>query len=606
MKISLHGSWLYLVDLLNQGFEQKWFEFENFKQNIDINEVNLPKCWNNIVENGESKYDRYEGVMWFSKEFEIENIDENCDYYLHFNGVNYLSRVWLNGTFLGMNEGGFLPFKFKISDYIKKDLNNLIVQVDSTRKSDGIPGKGTDWYNWGGIYRDIYIEFLPKARIYQVKIKTTKIERDKVNIELSFELTNPFRSSWEIFYNDNIVTKGQIRGTILKGVTKIEVLKPKLWDPQHPHLYTLKIFNDKKECIYNTKFGIRLIEIKNGHLFLNKKIADLRGINLHEELLPFARTIPIEERKKDLIMMKKLGFNALRTAHYPHDESLIKLADELGIYILEEIPIYWRIQFKNPKILILATKMIHFLIERDYNHPSVIMWSLGNEIPVENKYCKHVLTYLYQLARKQDDSRIITHVSNRIWGDPLRKLSDVVCLNIYFGWYYWSEKIINFVLELIKPTARNKPFFITEFGADAKLGFHSASIEKYSEEKQASLIAYSIEAFNSKDYIQGHFIWIYRDFRSPLRTNKYQKGFNRKGILSEKNEPKIIAKVYSKIKDKKRKGRKFVFLALIIKFVSNYLEQAINNFFLERILDYFIIKKTKRHYENFKRKMENQ
>ena len=597
MEISLNGSWFYQVDPLDQGLKQEWFKSEIFKKNINLSKVILPKCWNTIEEDGEFKYDRYEGIMWFIREFEIEGLDEKFDYYLQFNGANYISKVWLNEKYLGMNEGGFLPFKFKINDFIKDGINNIVVRVDNTRRDDGIPAKGTDWYNWGGIYRDIFIDILPKTRIANVKIKTTEIGKNYAIIELFFRLTKPFNFNWEILYNNDKVLKGEIKEGSIKFRIKLKITNPKLWNPEYPHLYILKIVDVKRDYRKSIKFGIRLIEIKNGILYLNKKIADLKGVCLHEELVPYARAIPIEERRNDIINMKKMGFNALRTAHYSHDESLIDLADELGIYILEELPIYWVIQFKNTKILKLAVKMINTLIERDYNHPSVIMWSLGNEIPVDDKYCQHVLRHLYLFAKKKDDSRIITHVTKNYWGDPLRKYSDVVCLNEYLGWYYFSERNLNFILELIRSTAPEKPWFITEFGAGAKFGFHSNIFEKFSEEKQASIISHSIETFNSKKFIQGHFIWIYRDFRSPLRQNKYQKGFNRKGIVSEKNEQKFIARIYSKIKDKKSKRRKFTFFSFLTKFPFYYLEQFAYDSFLNRVLNLFIVKKIDKYYQ---------
>ncbi len=605
LKIDLNGPWKYIADINDEGVKNEWFRFDCLEKNSKLNQFFLPNSWNNIEENGELIYDRYEGIMWFLKEFDLDKNIENEDYILQFNGANYLSMVWFNDSYLGKNEGGFLPFKFKINDLIKQGKNHVIVRVDNIRREAGIPGKSTDWYNWGGIYRDIFLDVLPRNRVEQIKIKTTKLENDTASIEFSFKSTNPFYFDWEIIFNDETITRGQIKEGNHKGVVEIKISNPNLWNPEHPHLYDLKISSRDGEYFKICKFGIRLIEIKNGFLYINKKLVNLKGISLHEELMPYGRTIPLEERKRDIISMKNFGFNALRSSHYSHDESLIELTDKFGMYMLEEIPIYWNINFKDPRVLKLAVQMIRTLIDRDYNHPSVIMWSLGNEIPAENKHCRHVLKHLYKVAKTLDDSRIITHVSSRFWGDPLRKHSDVVCVNEYFGWYMFSERVANFVLDLIRSTAPNKPWFITEFGAGAKFGFRSRAHEKFSEEKQASIISHSIVTFNAKKFIQGYFIWIYRDFRSPLRRNKYQQGFNRKGIVSEKNEPKLIAKIHSKIKDKRVKKRNFSLVAPFSKLIGYYVEQFLYDLVISKVMHFFEKLIIKKYYVKVPRRKNN-
>jgi beta-glucuronidase len=281
------------------------------------------------------------------------------------------------------------------------------------------------------------------------------------------------------------------------------------------------------------------------------------GVSLHEELMPYGRTISEKDRLRDLRAIKELGFNTLRTAHYPHDEKLIEIADKVGMMILEEIPLYWRCDFANPSVQRLAARMMRDLIRRDFNHPSVILWSMGNEVPIENVTCRRFMHQLLRFVKKLDPSRIVTYVSSRMFHDPLRKELDLPCLNEYFGWYYFSEKNLNLILDMIHETDVSHPLLITEFGADAKYGFHSRSLQKSSEERQASILANSIETFNSKPYVAGWIIWLYRDFRSPLRTNKYQLGYNRKGIVSDKNELKVAAKAIRRISSATPKKRRF-------------------------------------------------
>jgi beta-glucuronidase len=240
--------------------------------------------------------------------------------------------------------------------------------------------------------------------------------------------------------------------------------------------------------------------------------------------------------------MKALGFNFLRTAHYSHDESLIEACDELGMLVGEEIPVYWNVDFKNPKTLRLGARMMRDLIYRDFNHPSVIWWSAGNEVPVSRRDCVQFMATIMRLAKHLDPSRFVVFVTKSYLHDPARKYSDLVLLNSYFGWYFLSEKMFSFVVDVVHSTTLNKPFLMSEFGADAMRGFgrHEAMDVKFTEWKQASLVGHAIKTFNSKPYLSGWVIWIYRDFKSHMRRNKYQQGYNRKGIVDEQDRKKIL------------------------------------------------------------------
>ncbi len=569
---------------MNEGIVQEWFKISKVEAFESEKQLQIPSCWNYIKEDGEYKYLKYEGAMWFFKTFNADFMQDGLEHYVRFNAANYLTQVWLNETCLGSHEGGFLPFKFKISKLLTVGKNFLAVRVENMRKKDRIPCEGFDWFNYGGIYRDVFIDSVNEKRFKVIHVKTLEILRNRALIELNFELTSPFHYSWEIYLQEKVISQGNIDADAFSSRFIVPISSPRPWSVEEPVLYDLKVKNHATKEMSKVKFGIRKIEIVKGRIYINKKLMLLRGVSLHEELIPYGRAIPFEERKNDLLLMKELGFNALRTAHYSHDESLMTLADELGMFILEEIPIYWMIDFASPKILKLGAQMVKTLILRDYNHPSVIMWSLGNEIPVENKHCQQVIKSLYLLARSLDDSRLITHVSNKAWWDPLRKHADVVCLNMYFGWYYGSEQNLNFLLETLRPTARNKPFFITEFGGGAKVEFRSSQLEKFSEDKQASIIRNSIETFNSKDFVQGHFIWIFRDFKSAMRTNPYQQGFNRKGIVSEKNGLKLIARIYNKIKNIRTNKRSYRLLPILSKFSVAPLEGWLNDLIIGRIM----------------------
>lgn len=563
MKVSLNGSnWKYLCDPDAQGERENWHDPGFLKTNETLSSISLPCCWNNIQEGDRLPYDRYVGHFWFFCKFDLAKIEEKeKDYFIHFKGVNYHSKVWINGTYLGAHEGGFLPFKFKIPAKILEKNNTIAVEVENFRKFDRLPSLFFDWYNWGGLYRDIELEIIPKTRIEWVHITTKSIAENSATLLLNGKLTENGVVQWKILYNSKTIQEGEIISKQKKIQFATNLSNPKLWSPNSPNLYEFQAVMDTKGEQFSTKFGIRTVSVKQRGIYLNGQLIKIRGVSQHEELMPFGRTIKDIDRLNDLKKMKELGFNTLRTAHYSHDEKVIALADEVGLLIFEEIPVYWTCDFENSAVLKLALQMVRDLIDRDFNHPSVILWSTGNEIPVNHPVCSRFIEQLMLYAKKLDPSRIVTYVSSRMLSDWLRRKSDLPSLNIYFGWYLFSERNLNMVLDLIHQTAPNQPLLITEFGAGAKLGFHSDSYLKFSEEKQASIISESILTFNSKDYIAGWIIWIYRDFRSPMRTNPYQQGFNRKGIVSEKNEPKLITKVLKQVMMKMPKKRRMGWLA---------------------------------------------
>jgi beta-glucuronidase len=386
---------------------------------------------------------------------------------------------------------------------------------------------------------------------------TEEIGPNSAQITINYKLTEKLELKWGVLQESELIVEGSITPEKKKGKFSISVPNPVLWSPKSPHLYHFQVKLGESKEILKERFGIRTIKVRSDGIYLNEKKLKIRGVSLHEEFMPQGRTIKREDRFNDLKNIKEIGFNTVRTAHYSHDEALMEFADEIGILIFEEIPVYWLCDYKNPSTLKTAAAQLRSLIFRDFNHPSVIVWSVGNEVPVEKRSCYQFMNTLMEYGRKLDSSRIVTYVSNRMFSDKLHAKSDLACINLYFGWYLASERNLNFLLDFIHETDTSHPWVITEFGAGAQYGFNSKDFVKFSEEKQASILTHSIETFNSKDYIAGWIIWIYRDFRSALRTNIYQQGFNRKGIVSDKNEPKLITKVIHRVMNKIVKKRRF-------------------------------------------------
>lgn len=566
-KRSLNGQWNCIPDLENLGINNQWFHHEALKSLANnLIPLDIPKSFN-LIEG----FHIFEGIFWHYLEFKLDSEVDliNYDYQLQFNGVNYNAKVWLNDKFIGEHDGGFTPFKFLVNDSIKKDNNFLAVRVDNIRRKDGIPALFFDWFNWGGIYRDVNLLILNKSRVKEVKISTEILTPEKAKIDITYKIIGNLNLKWQIIdiFDNLVIQNGQLSSNSAEEKFIVIVDNPKLWSPATPYLYQIEMFENSSELLYQCEFGIRQIEVKFGHLILNKKRIKLKGISLHEEYMPYGRTIPYEKRKEDLERIKALGFNSVRTAHYSHDESLIKIADKIGILILEEIPVYWDCNYKSKKTFKLAVKMLRDLIKRDYNHPSVIWWSVGNEIPTHKRECSRFIKRLIDFARMHDSTRIVTFVSRKLNSDIFRRNADVAALNTYFGWYFGSMKMLSLILDWIHTSILNKPWIFTEFGAGAKYGVRSKDTPpfKFSEEYQLNLLDYTIKTINSKDYFSGWFIWIFRDFKSILKNNEYQQGYNRKGIVSEKsNEKKLIYNHIPKIINKKRKTNSTKLLGLVL------------------------------------------
>jgi len=565
-KISLNGNWKSRPDYNDEGIYQKWYLPKNFdKHDSKLLEIEIPISFNTLKD-----FEVYEGIFWHFYQFSLEKsiFNENFDYRIKFKGSNYNTKVWLNGTYLGEHNGGFTPFNVNLKNSHSLNKNFLAVRTDNIRKKNRLPAISFDWFNWGGIYRDVEFLILNKNRIKDLVIKTPLESRICSKIEISFTVVGILSLKWQILDSEQSTPlfEGSISKITGKGGFNLTFKNPKLWSPDHPSLYILRIFEStKKELLYETTFGIREIEIEGKHIFLNKRKLLMKGVSLHEELMPYGRTIPYKERENDIESMKSLGFNALRTAHYSHDEDLLNIADKKGMLILEEVPVYWICNFKSNETFKTAARMIRELIKRDINHPSVIWWSVGNEIPIERPEVAKFMRRLMEWTRMHDDTRIVTYVSMKLFTDLTRRYADVATINFYFGWYVGSVKLINFMLDVMRTPAFNKPWIYTEFGAGAKYGFHADWDKKlkFSEEKQLHVLDYSIRTFNAKDYLAGWFIWIYRDFRSFLRQNKFQQGFNRKGIVSEKNEQKLICKRIPQILNVKRKLLNIKFLGIL-------------------------------------------
>lgn len=570
---SLNGRWNYIIDPYEMGYYDYRHEpfdqtksgkggfYDDRKQmnkselieyNFDIAPtMKIPGDWNSQVE----KLEFYEGTVWFRREFNVSPLQEK-KYILYFGAVNYEAHVYLNGKKLGSHKGGFTPFQFDVTGKLKTGGNFLVVKVDNTRKQDEIPTVNTDWWNYGGITRDVLLAELPKNYISDYKIQLAKGNHNRIEgfVQLGGDQKNQS-------VNINIPEAG-IKTTVKtdaegKGQINIPVKKLDLWSPEKPKLYHVEIASATDKVA--DKIGFRTIETRGQDILLNGKSVFLRGISLHDEnpLIP-GRLRGSGDMKMMLNWAKELNCNYVRLAHYPHSEEMVKLADEMGLLVWAEVPVYWTISWENPETYRNAAKQLTDLIERDKNRSSVIIWSIGNETPLSEARFKF-MSNLAEKARSLDNTRLVAaalEVHRKgfdvIVDDPLGEKLDLVSFNQYGGWYWELPKNLPKYKFQIK---YNKPVVITEVGGDALGGFYADEDTRWSEEFQESLYKYQIPFMSTMTGLRGMTPWILTDFRSPRRQHPfYQDFWNRKGLLTETGKKKkaffVLKEFYDRTAEK--------------------------------------------------------
>jgi beta-glucuronidase len=558
--VSLNGKWQYIVDPYETGYrDYRWSERnQNDREaywNSDVPEnktdrkehgyidkysLNVPGDWNHQ----DAKFLYYEGTVWYKKSFDAELPKDNEKVFLYFGAANYQADVYLNGKKLGMHKGGFTPFNFEIpSGLLKAKDNFLVVKVDNKRFKDEIPTLNTDWWNYGGITRDVNLVMVPTNFIQDYTLHLSKgaaTAKDKT-VEGWIKFSNAVNEEVTIEIPE-LKLKKKITASGDSAAFSFKIPKLQLWSPEAPKLYQVVI--SSKEDRVEDKIGFRTVEVQGKQILLNGRPVFLRGICIHEEIPNDIRRAYSKEDALHLLgQAKELNANMVRLAHYPHNENMTRTADSLGILVWSEIPVYWTIEFTNDTVLQKAKTQLNEMITRDRNRASIIIWSVGNETPVNAARTKFMST-LVQTAKQMDNSRLVSaaleiHNVNGVQtiDDPLGQFTDLVSVNEYLGWYNGLPSICRTAKWDVK---YDKPLFFSETGAETLSGFHSDSATRWSEEYQEW---YYREQVNMMKRMPDNFVgmspWILNDFRSPRRNNPtYQEGWNNKGLLDHEGKKK--------------------------------------------------------------------
>ena len=585
--VSLNGTWHYIVDTYETGFydyrfkERKesdagayWNNTAGAKKTDLIehmyrspNDLNVPGDWNSQ----DKQFKLYEGTIWYQRDFDKPQITAGEEVYLYFGAVNYEAHIYLNGKKLGMHKGGFTPFNFKIPAGLLKDKGNfLVVKVDNKRHADEVPTLNTDWWNYGGITRDVKLVVVP-----QYFIRQYSLQLDQKQDIIAAKKKKAFAiSGWvklNTAYNSKVTVaipelKLKKEYTVQGDSVKFDftVNKISLWSPKNPKLYNVKLSLDNESV--TEKIGFRKIEVSGKKILLNGEPVFLRGISIHEEIpQDVRRAYSNKDAAQLLSWAKELNCNMVRLAHYPHNEYMTRMADSLGLMVWSEIPVYWTIDFGNPAVLKKAEKQLQEMVARDRNRASVVIWSVGNETPVSATRTTFMST-LVAKAKQLDNTRLISaalEVSynegiNKI-DDPLGKYTDIVSVNEYLGWY---SRLPDACETAKWETIYDKPLFFSETGAGAKGGFHADKLTRFSEEYQVWYYEEQIKMMERMpDNYSGMSPWILADFRSPKRNNlDYQEGWNRKGLIDNNGVKKkafyVLQSYYKKVEGQEKKARK--------------------------------------------------
>ena len=555
---SLSGKWNYIPDPMDTGIykyhmtrlkpharyfaDRHFFQEVNSKIEYDFDAaptLQVPGDWNSQAE----RFYLYEGSMWYRRTLDFQPVSGKR-WFLYFGAINYKCVVGLNNEILGEHKGGFTPFWFEVTDVLREGQNSLVVYVNNARGESEVPTVNYDWWNYGGITRDVLLVCVP-----EVFIKDYRIRFDGSDIELE---VFPDGGSAPITVE---IPELKLRKTIChselsschsersEGISFS--LKPKKaverWSPENPKLYDVIITCGDDRI--TDKVGFRTVRVEGDKILLNDEPVFLKGISVHDETISAnpGRCRNEEDVRALLEAAKDLGCNFLRLAHYPHSEQMVRLAEQMGFLLWEEIPCYWNIDWSSEETYANAENQLTEMINRDYNRAATIIWSVANETPRKPER----LTFLRRLiekARAEDPTRLVSAAMEKRWAeknhavveDDLIQLTDIISFNQYEGWYDGHPMDCDSVKWTIPA---GKPVFISEFGGGARYGLHGDT--KFTEEYQALLYEKNIEMLMRLPGISGFSPWILKDFRSPKRPlNGIQDDFNRKGLIDEQGRRK--------------------------------------------------------------------
>ena len=556
---SLNGRWHFAADLYDTCRRAGWYK-DNTTEPPDYDweaweRIPVPACWNMVKK--ELHY--FEGSGVYTRTFRYIPNTAGERLILRFEGAAYNTCVFINGHFAGSHDGASTPFNADITDFVKTE-NRIVVSVDARRSPFRIPMDNSDWFNYGGIYRDIYLYRLPPVYIKDWFVRLAPSAGIDADMYFVDAVSKSASGTAKIVIPELGI---EAEAAVKDGIASFHLnANPELWSPENPRLYTVKMSFCPADGINNNgiytdeiqdRIGFRNIAVRGTEIFLNGKKIFLKGICVHEDHFAMGKTTNEDVIRQTIRDLKEMNGCYLRLAHYPHDARFARIADEEGVLLWEEVPVYWAVAFDNPDTFRDAENQLSELIQRDRNRASVIIWSVGNEnADTDSRFA--FMSGLVKKARELDSGRLvgaaclINHVELKI-EDRLSEVLDLIGINEYYGWY---DPDFSKLPKLLANSTPDKPVLVCEFGADARKDQRGTMDDLWTEDKQCAVYRQQVEAIKQCAYIAGTTPWILYDFRCPRRLNRYQEGFNRKGLIDADRVRKkpafyIMQQFYSEI-----------------------------------------------------------
>lgn len=540
---SLNGKWAVIIDPYEAGVHARIYmnrrpsnDTEFYEYSFDnAHRLNVPGDWNS--QQAELKY--YEGTVWYGRHFLVAP-DASKRRFLYFAGVSQRCKVYLNGQLVGSHEGSFTPFQIEVSDRLREGDNFVVVEVSNRRQKDAIPALSFDWWNYGGITRDVMLVTLPKVYVSDYFVQLDKRRPDLIHawVSLSDSVAGERITVSLPELGKTLTLKTGADGT---AHGDIHVPGIRRWAPDAPYLYDVVLTSAADRVV--ERIGFRNIVTQGTKILVNGKETFLRGVSFHEEIPQrMGRAYSPSDARQLLGEAKALGVNMVRLAHYQQNEYIVRQAEEMGVMVWQEIPVWQAIDFENPQTLEKAKQMLLETMGRDKNRCADCFWGIANETadtPARNRF----LSQLLQAGKSADTTRLFVAAFDIAYfrpeqdcftmDDHFYQNLDMVGINKYMGWYAPWPKI---PAEIRWDVAPGKPLFISEFGGEALYGQHGDAhvASSWSEEYQAKLYRDNLAMFENIPNLCGVSPWVLYDFRSPTRFHPtHQEGWNRKGLLSD-------------------------------------------------------------------------
>ena len=537
----LDGTWNFRIDPEDRG------EAEGWQSSLPQAEpVCVPSVWNtqlNLL--------KYEGAAWYeTKFFSLGTCLRIC-----FGAVMTLADVWLDGVKLGSHYGGFCQFDFTVPN-ATPGWHTLTVRVDNRFDEHAIPMPKVDWYHYGGITRTVCVEQLEGICVLHNRLEyTLSDDLTTANARFVIDVCNAAgeavttdlqaRLDGITVYDAPITLAAGEAATVTTPEFTVENVR--LWNVAQPNLYEILLTTETDDLIDRT--GFRKVEIVGQEIRINGIRHEVRGVNRHEEHPDWGMAFPVGLMQRDLDIIADMGCNSVRGSHYPNNPVFVDMLDARGFTFWSEVPFwghgYTEESCGDPIVVERGLAMHKEMVKYYYNHPSIILWGMHNEMPTETQPMLEMTKLYYSYLKENGGNRLVTFATDRPAKDICLEYCDILCLNRYTGWYYatregWSEEIEKFRIRREALGLTHKPVIYSEFGGAAIYGHHTFDDLWGTEEYQAELLDKALRIFHADPMVAGFYIWQFCDIRTCRQMGLDRaRSYNNKGILNEYRKPKM-------------------------------------------------------------------